>query len=335
MASPLKPPLPALTVVIPNFNHGHLIGDQLRSIFSQTVQPSKIIIIDDASTDNSVATIRSLISSRQDVELICKSANSGPVGVMNEALRLAETEFVTFLAADDMTLPGFFEKSLGLLSLHPEAAICSGVSLVQYRSRNDAVPHRVFYPSAVAAFLSAARVRELLLRLGDWMIGNTTVYRREPLLAAGGFDPELGSVADGFLSRVLALRHGACFVPEVLAIWRRIDAGYSNSTSRDDSKFTRLLIVANARMATQFKELFPDALVERSNARMLSRILAANLDNFEARVGRMLEGVPPLPGSSMLLLLVRWAKRILKFLLFCALRPYDVPRFALSRLWRK
>ena len=47
-----------------------------------------------------------------------------------------DTDYVTFLAADDMTFPGFFEKSLTLLARHPEAALCSGISYVQRRSRH-------------------------------------------------------------------------------------------------------------------------------------------------------------------------------------------------------
>ncbi len=328
-------PLPSLTVVIPNFNHGHLIGDQLRSILAQSVQPAKIIIIDDASTDDSVSIIRSIISLHQNVELVCKETNSGPLRVMNEALRFVKTELVTFLAADDITLPGFFEKSLTLFSNYPEAAICSGISLVKYHSERYAVPSWLAYPCSRPEFLTPARVRKLLLRFGDWFMGNTTVYRRELLLAEGGFDLELRSFADGFLSWVLALRHGACFIPEPLAVFRRLDSGYSSSTSRDESTYAQLLTVANSRMATKFKDLFPAELVERCSARMLSRVLWVKLNNFEAHVQKMVGAAQPIGGGALLLFAIHWANRILIALFFCVLRPYDIPRFALSTLWRR
>jgi len=331
----LKLPLPSLTVVIPNFNHGHLIEDQLRSIFAQTVQPAKILVIDDASTDNSVSVIRSLISSRKNVEVICKEANSGVVRAMNDGLHVAETECIGFLAADDMILPGMFEKSLALLARHTEAALCSGVSLVHHLSGNHEVPNRAAYPCSTSAFLNPAGVRSSLLVLEDWFMGNTTIFRREPLLAAGGFDLDLGSFADGFLSRVLALRHGACFIPEPLAIWRRVDAGYASSTRRDDGGFEQIMLIANARMSTTFKDLFPSDLIARCTARMLFRVLCARLDNFEARVRELLVAVQPVALGSMFPLVIRWATRILKLLLFGMLRFRDIPRVALSKLARR
>ena len=331
----MKRPLPSLCVVIPNFNHGHLIGDQLRSIFSQTTRCARVIVIDDASTDNSVSTIRELISGHPNVELICKARNSGVLEVVNEGLRLADSECVAFLAADDKTLPDFFEKTLTLLSSHPEAALCSGVSLVQYRSGDYVLPSWTAYPCSFAAFLTPMQVRESLLRSDGWFMGNTTVFRRQPLLAAGGFDPELKSFSDGFISRVLALRHGACFIPEPLAIWRRVDVGYASSMNRDLHESEQMLIESNTRMATTFKDLFPPELLARCSARMLFRVLCVKLDGFEQRTRSIVGAVRPVRREWLLLLVVRCAKIILKLLFFASLRPYDIRRVAQSKLWPK
>lgn len=328
----MKLPLPSLSVVIPNFNHGHLIGDQLRSIFSQTVQCSRIIIIDDASTDNSVSTIRQLISGHPNVELVCKTENSGVLKIMNEGLHLAESECVAFLAADDKTLPHFFEKSLSLLSSYPDAALCSGVVLVQYHAGDYVSPRWTMYPCSTPGFLGPGQVRESLLRSDGWFAGNTTVFRRQPLLAVGGFDPELKSFSDGFISRVLALRHGACFIPEPLAIWRRVDRGYAGSTSSDEQTLEQVLIGSNTRMKTIYSDLFPPELLARCSARMLFGVLSAKLDRFEQRTRSIVEAVQPVAGSSLLLFAVRSSKLILKVLVFFVLRPYDILRVVLSKL---
>lgn len=327
--------VPSLCVVIPNFNHGYLIGDQLRSIFAQTIQCARIIVIDDASTDNSVSTIQGLITGHSNVELICKTKNSGVSEVINEGLRLADCEFVAFLAADDKTLPGFFEKSLTLLSLHPDAALCSGVSLVHYRSGDYVLPSWTTYPCSSAAFLTPTQVRESLLRSDGWFMGNTTIFRRQPLLAAGGLDPKLRSFSDGFISRVLALRHGACFIPEPLAIWRRVDAGYAGSTSRDLHESEEILIESNTQMTTIFKDLFPPELLARCKARMLFQVLCVKLGNFEQRTRSIVDAVQPLAVGTLLVLAARSASAALKLLFLFILRPYDIPRAALSRLFRK
>ena len=127
---------PSVTAVIPHYNHGHLIGKQLNSIFSQSVQPTKIIIIDDASTDDSVSVIQELIAGRPNVDLICRENNSGVVAVNNHGLHLADTDYIILSSADDEFLPGFFEKSLNLLHKYPEAALCSTITLAQLGAKN-------------------------------------------------------------------------------------------------------------------------------------------------------------------------------------------------------
>ena len=292
-------------------------------------------MIDDASTDNSVSTIQGLIAGHANVELICKTKNSGVTEVINEGLHLVDSECVALLGADDKTLPNFFEKSLTLLSLHPEAALCSGVSLVQYRTGDYVLPSRTAYPCSSAAFLTPTQVRKSLLRGDTWFMGNTTIFRRQLLLAAGGLDPELRSFHDGFVSCVLALRHGACFIPEPLAIWRRVDAGYAGSTNRDPHELEQILIESNTRMATTFRDLFPPELLARCNARMLFRVLCAKLDSLEQSTRRIAEAVRPVAGEALLLFAVRSAKVTLKVLFFFVLRPYDIPRAILSRLLPK
>lgn len=321
--------------MIANFNHGHLIGDQLHAVFSQSVQPKHLFIVDDASTDDSVSVIQRLIVGRDNVELVCKKTNSGPIRTANEGLYLANSELVAILAADDLVLPGLFEKSLTLLAQYPEAALCSAVSLVQHRSGDSMVPGPMQLPCSTPSFLAPNRIRALLLRDEGWFMGNTMILRRQPLLAAGGFPSELRSYTDGFIYRVLALRHGACFIPEPLAIWRRLDAGYATSTSRNDEAMEQILIAVNTRMNTDFRDLFPAELIARSNAQFLFRVLCTKLDNFEAGTQRMVEAVQPFGGSLLLLFVVRWARRCLKFLFFCVLRFRDIPRVTLSRIWQR
>lgn len=305
--------MPALTTVIPNYNHGHLIGRQLQSIFSQSVRPA-VLIIDDASTDDSAERIRSLIAGQEGVRLICKTSNSGVNALMNEALRLADTEYISFSAADDQTLPGLYEKSLALLARHPGAPLCSAVSVVEHGKSLTSVPKPPAYPCTAPGFVPPAQVRELLLRMETWMMGTTLVHRRRSLLEAGGFRPELGSYCDGFAYLVMALRHGACFIPEPLATWHRDDRGYSTSTSRNVRAMEQILREADRLMAGEFAALFAQPLRRRIRRRLLFRAWSAKAQAFEARTR--------VPGAG----------RLLQALLFFALRFHDLPVEARSRL---
>jgi hypothetical protein len=82
---------------------------------------------------------------------------------------------------------------------------------------------------AEACFLSPERLRERLLRSYLWISANTVMASRAALMQAGGFDPELRWHADHFSFMAIALRHGACCIPETLALMRQRKETYSSA----------------------------------------------------------------------------------------------------------
>jgi glycosyltransferase involved in cell wall biosynthesis len=326
---------PSLTIVIPHFNHGHLIAQQLDAILAQSVQPTKIIIIDDASTDDSVAVIKKQIFGHSNIELLCNKVNSGVVAVNNQGLYLADTEFITFPAADDILMPGFIEKSLNLLCRYPEAALCSTITLIQYGAKEWYIPNWRSLPCATPEFLSPQKVSRLLMQVEGWIMSNTVILRREPLIELGGQFSELLSSADEFTYRVLALRHGACFVPEPLAINCQSSTSYSAVLNKNDAIREKVLINLNALMRNKFPDLFPAKLVARSNARSLFRILCGKLDIFEQQSQSLVKEIQPIERGSFVLSIIRWMVVVLKLMYFCVLRFHDTIDVVLTKLWRK
>lgn len=324
----------SLTVVIPHFNHGHLIHEQLEAILSQSLQPAKVIIVDDASTDNSVSAIRQLIAKRPGVELVCMEVNSGPVGVNSEGLDRVATEYVTFLAADDLILPGLLEHSVSVLDAYPNAAVCSALTRVEGRGGQWVLPHEQARPSSKPAYLSPEQVRSRLTRIGSWYLGCTAIYRTAQLRASGGFSAALHSFADEFMFNVLALQHGACFLPEVLAVNRQQVGGYAvRSTSRFE-RSRQILEESSRLMATKYTSLFPQELAARSNARMLFALASRQLDGFHAQMEELAAAARPVVGDSLFLFCSRSVTRLLRLAFFCALRPRDLPRVVVGRLVR-
>jgi hypothetical protein len=84
-----------------------------------------------------------------------------------------------------------------------------------------------------AQHYSPAQLRDRLRQRYLWMSGNTVAARRDALLAMGGFDASLRWHADWFAYYAIALRHGACAIPETLAILRERPATYSSGGMRD------------------------------------------------------------------------------------------------------
>ena len=118
---------PTLSVLFPNYNHARFLPESLGAFLAQSYRPVEIIIIDDASTDNSVEVIETFARREPRLRLIRNERNMGVVPNMNRLVEMASGDYVYLSAADDKVLPGFFEKSMALLSQYPQAGLCSTV----------------------------------------------------------------------------------------------------------------------------------------------------------------------------------------------------------------
>lgn len=205
----------SLSVIIPNYNHGAYIGEQLESILVQSFKPREVIVVDDASTDNSVDVIECFVRRTPIVRLLRNPSNIDPHASLNRGLEVASGEFVFMPAANNTTLPGFFEKCMNLLAQHSEAGLChtdyatlDGRSLRHYLGDES----RFLTPEEVAG---AIRRRRCLFAGG----GNSIV-KRSALVEAGGLRPKLRWNADSFSLLVVALRCGLCYIPQSLVAFR-------------------------------------------------------------------------------------------------------------------
>ena len=85
--------MPTLSVIIPNYNRAGLIGETLDNVFAQTRPPDEVIVVDDGSTDASVAVIERYGSR---VRLI-RQANAGPGAARNRGLAEARGDLIQFM----------------------------------------------------------------------------------------------------------------------------------------------------------------------------------------------------------------------------------------------
>jgi glycosyltransferase involved in cell wall biosynthesis len=257
-----------LSVVIPNFNHGSFLRASLEAVLAQTRGADEIILIDDASSDDSLAVVSSFLGRHPNLRLVQNARNIGCVRTLNRGLALARGSIIYFGAADDLTYPMLFARATALLEAHPDAALFSARSdLIGANGvRLGVMPTPL--PRRTPGFIDCAAVARLLMREDGWFMGNTTVYRRASLLAVGGFPEDLQSFTDGYVSRLLALRHGACYSPEVLAAWRRLAGGFAWSQTVDRAQLTDLIATATRRM-TEEGSPFPTGYAERWRDRYL------------------------------------------------------------------
>ena len=116
MANVLKDHL--LTVLIPNYNYGDYIGTAIDSIFAQDYPAIELIIVDDGSTDNSVAEIQKKFKENHKLhrcELLVLEQNRGKLSAINAAQDHLTGEFLITLDADDWLSPGYASRCIAEL----------------------------------------------------------------------------------------------------------------------------------------------------------------------------------------------------------------------------
>jgi glycosyltransferase involved in cell wall biosynthesis len=251
---------------LPNYNHGGLIGRALEALTAQERAPDEIIVVDDASTDDSVRIIEEFAANSSVVKLLRNAHNLGVIPTLERGLRSARAKYVYFAAADDFVLPGFFETALRRLDANPDLGLfCGQAVLVEGRTNRPFAMRPAVWPRMSAGRVNPARVRRLLETTDNWILTGSSVFRRECVLWAGGLDNRLGPFADGMLGRKLALKFGFFFEPKPVATWVIFSAGESRGTALNLDKARYFLEAVPAWIAADpvFPAWYADTFRDR------------------------------------------------------------------------
>jgi hypothetical protein len=289
---------PTISLVVPNYNHARYLRKCLGSIAAQSRPADEVIIIDDASTDDSPQVLNELARRHPTWRVIRHRERRGTIARLNEGLLEASGTWVTFLGADDGLLPTFVEKVSDHAANNPDAGLVSACAAVlEGTSARSLRP--VILPRTDPGYVSAERFRELLRTSDNFFVGTVTLYRREALKSLGGFDPTVGSVSDGLIARRLAARFGFSFVPEILGYWRIHGTNYSVTTATDGAAIDRVLTHVCDVLASEPPGLFPPnyslALCRRvrfGGARLLTLDQFADPTTKGARIADILHAGP-------------------------------------------
>lgn len=258
-----------LSVVMPHFNHGAFIGRAVAALQAQDHPPAEIIIVDDGSSDGSLSLIEALIADQPTIRLIKNGRNLGVNESIRRGVEVACGEFLFMASADDEVLPGLFRDAIDMLVQYPGAALCSGHCLVVDADFHSLGLMKIPRISDQPCYVPPASVSRLLVRHGNWIISGTTVYRTEFWRAAGGINPGLEGFGDEFLVTVLALRHGACFVPKPWLAWRRPRESVAIRLVTDVDRAQAVAEAAVQIMRGPFATTFPRGYAERWRRRWM------------------------------------------------------------------
>jgi glycosyltransferase involved in cell wall biosynthesis len=197
---------PAITVVVPTRDRSLLVRRALASVAGQSYAPADVIVVDDASADDTVAAVSQLPGVR-----VVEGGGHGASEARNVGVAAARTPWVAFLDSDDLWHADHLALLAAAIAEHGDAAalyfsdveLPAGVSAFGRSGFAPAGPHELARSGAGWALLPVQP-----------MMTPAVVVSRAAYIACGGQDPALPCREDTHLFLLLGLAGGACAVAQ-------------------------------------------------------------------------------------------------------------------------
>ncbi|MBM4147106.1 MAG: glycosyltransferase family 2 protein [Nitrospira sp.] len=215
---------PLVSILIPMFNAERTIAEALKSCLTQTYKNIEIIVVDDGSTDNSLAIARKYEKDNQNMRVLSQQ-NRGACAARNIAFNNSVGSYIQYLDSDDLIPPRKIELQMDRLRQFQFAEGVVAFSSFQHL-RNEKLEHI----SRRLIDKDYDNPKELLIDLISTTINLLHCYLipRQLVEISGGWDESVLKNQDGeFFSRILFLANKAVFVPDIEVTWRHTGSGIS------------------------------------------------------------------------------------------------------------
>lgn len=237
---------PLVSVVITAYNRAGAITRAIDSVMAQTLDDFEIVVVDDASTDDTAAVVEGLANPK--LRLIRNAVNKGIGGAKNVGVLASRGEYVAFLDSDDDWLPEKLHQQMAVLSADPAGPPLSFHAFRVHRMDTGKVVLR--RPRRYGSWLKSILLGE------TFSLGSTLLARRALFDEIGLFDESLARLQDRdwtlryldryseflYLTEPLARIYNSGW-PEAATVRKSVDALYRVNEARlihRDPKYARL-----------------------------------------------------------------------------------------------
>jgi hypothetical protein len=167
-----------VSTIVPVFNRPAQLREAVESVLAQDWRPIEIIIVDDGSTDDTLATAQTLAREHPDIVHVSTQSNAGPGPARERGRLAAQGEYIQYLDSDDVLLPGKFTAQVRALAAQPHCDVAYGKT--RYRHADGRVAEGPWKGSGIgrdAMFPS--------FLVDRWWDTPTPLYRRTACDRAG------------------------------------------------------------------------------------------------------------------------------------------------------
>jgi glycosyltransferase involved in cell wall biosynthesis/MoaA/NifB/PqqE/SkfB family radical SAM enzyme len=238
---------PRVTVVVPCYNYARYLPDAVESVVAQTFRDWELVIVDDGSTDGSLAIAAELAAAHPDRIRVVAQENAGqPAIARNRGIAEARGEYVLCLDADDRIAPTMLARCVALLDAEPEIAIA-------YTDRRDF--------DGVEQVIRAGEFDAGILPYHNHL-SYCALFRKEVWDAVGGYRTNVKGCEDWDLWIAAAARgFRGRRIPEPLFWYRRHDTGLYQEALGGFADIQARIILNN-------REAYPAVVVDEASRRV-------------------------------------------------------------------
>jgi glycosyltransferase involved in cell wall biosynthesis len=203
-----------VSIVLPAYNAQRFLAQALDSVLAQTHTQFELILVDDGSTDGTLAIAREY--ERRDPRVRAVTQPNGRIArALNRGIELAQHEWIARMDADDVMEPNRLERQLAFVDANPDLAVAS--SLVLYIDDNDRVIGRGRSPFTDRRTVARYIKRNRVVAFNH----PAALIRKSVLLEVGGYRPEFVPAEDCDLwNRIIERGHPVLVQPEYLLRYR-------------------------------------------------------------------------------------------------------------------
>lgn len=212
----------SVDVIVPCYRYGHFLRECVESVLAQSISDVRVLIIDDASPDNTAEVGTELARRHSRVIFSRHTVNKGHIATYNEGIDWVSADYLLLLSADDYLLPGALSRSTKLMDSHPEVGFTFGKAIdlaaggtvcqikMTVNDRYDGVPRIL----AGRKFIELSGSRNLVPTA-------TAVVRTRVQKRVGGYRHELPHTGDMEMWLRLAAHASVGSFEEYQAVYRR------------------------------------------------------------------------------------------------------------------
>jgi len=206
----------AITVAIPTYNRASLLKVTLENVLAQDYEDFRVVVLDNASTDDTEAVVRTLVDIDKRVHYVRNETNLGMMGNSNRAIALNSSPYLNVFHDDDVILPGFLRESVLALEAHPTAAF--SFTLTRHIDFNGTPLYQLDAGEVPQGLVKGLDYLDLAISGQSFFIQTSSVVMRSAFLAeVGQFDsPHAKHTFDFNLYCRLAARFDVAFVRKEL-----------------------------------------------------------------------------------------------------------------------